>query len=434
MATGKLPRTRETKITYSVAGGFSENILVMPNGSEIAFKFYEMKVGNLPGPELDGVWADELIPYDWIETLQYRLVNRNGILHITFTPELGWTETVAHYLEGATILEEVEAELLPLFGPDGRKVGCKKVPRVVQCRDPRARIIYFHTHDNPYGNYEGLQKLLEGKSEGEIALRAYGVVEKGHYAAFPLFNEKAHVISVNQWEALQRQFPRLQRYMLVDPCSGRNWFMIWVACPAADRWIIYREWPSHGHLGAYVDGFGDPGSWTVMSRNPDGAPGPAQKTFGFGLARYIDEILRIENGEEIVERWIDSRYATARVLDREATTTLIEQLDELGMFFRASTPERNILGAKDGSIDMINSALYYDLKTPLGQFSAELGRLNAPKLQVVETCPNTIYSLKTWTGKDGGRGSSKDPIDTIRMLFLSEVGYLPESAYTWTRY
>ena len=83
---------------------------------------------------------------------------------------------------------------------------------------------------------------------------------------------------------------------------------------------------------------------------------------------------------------------------------------------------------------MINSALYYDLKTPLGQFSAEFGRLNAPKLQVVETCPNTIYSLKTWTGKDGGRGSSKDPIDTIRMLFLSEVGYLPESAYTWTRY
>ena len=114
--------------------------------------------------------------------------------------------------------------------------------------------------------------------------------------------------------------------------------MIWVACPAPDRWIIYREWPSHGHLGAYVDGFGDPGPWTVMSKNPDGAPGPAQKTFGFGLARYVDEILRIENGEEIAERWIDSRYATARVLDRETTTTLIQQLDELGMFFRASTP------------------------------------------------------------------------------------------------
>jgi hypothetical protein len=93
--------------------------------------------------------------------------------------------------------------------------------------------------------------------------------------------------------------------------------------------------------------------------------------------------------------------------------------------------EGRILNVQDGSIDMINSALFYDVKEELGKFSAELGRLNEPQLKVVETCPNVIYSLSHWSGKDGQRGACKDPIDCIRGLFLSGIDFSGGRQLVW---
>jgi hypothetical protein len=85
----------------------------------------------------------------------------------------------------------------------------------------------------------------------------------------------------------------------------------------------------------------------------------------------------------------------------------------------------------DGSVDLINSALYYDVETDLGKFSPKLSRLNEPQLQVVETCPNTIYALEHWSGADGQKGACKDPIDCVRGLFLSSVNYISEDMYSF---
>jgi len=425
-------RNAVTKIKYSLADGFTENMLVLPNASEITFKFYSMDVATLPGPELDGVWADELIPLPWVDVLTYRLTNRNGIFHITFTPEEHWTETVARFVEGAVTIEEGEAELCPRRDEKGTVVGYAPVPRVQQCAERNARIVYFHTQDNPYGNYPGMRHTLKDKGEEEILMRAYGVVTKSAHCAFPLFKREVHVVAQSAWKALEEKEQKtLERVMLVDPCSGRNWFMIWVAMYARERWVIYREWPSYGHLGAYIPGQGDPGPWTVASAAADGAAGSAQKSFGFGLDRYREEIERLEGNEEVLERWIDSRYAQASTTAREGVTTLIEQLEEIGMTFRAMTPESRILGVQDGSIDMINSALFYDTKEEVGKFSASLGRLNEPSLRVVETCPNVIYSLSHWSGKDGQRGACKDPIDCVRGLFLSGIDFMGTDRFTW---
>ena len=434
--SGQLRKSRDrvVRVNYTVAGGFSENILVLPNGSECEFKFYEQKIGTLQAVELDGFWGDELLPFDWIKEIEYRLINRDGVFHLTFTPVEGYTHTVGHFLEGGKIVEERDAKLLPIFDDEGKQVGNEKVPRIVHSADKRARVIFFRTSDNPLGNYEGRKEQVRDKSREEIRMRVYGVTTKTAHVQFPKFSDPVHVISLNKFRELERQFPRAERYHLVDPCSGRNWFMIWVFCHAPDKWIVYREWPTTGHSGAYSEGVGDPGPWTVFGPQADGARGPAQNSFGFGLARYVEEINRAENGEEILERWIDSRYAHAATLEREGATTLIEQLSELGMDFRASVSERNILTAQDGSIDMINSALYYDEKCKLGEFSKELARVNVPQLQVVETCPNTIYALKNWTGKDGVHGACKDPIDGLRMLFLSRIGYAGEEMYRWVRY
>ena len=69
---------------------------------------------------------------------------------------------------------------------------------------------------------------------------------------------------------------------------------------------------------------------------------------------------------------------------------------------------------------MINDRLFYD-------HAKEIDHLNQPRLYVVETCPNTIYSLKEWCGKDGQRGASKDPVDCLRMFVLSGSEYVDSS-------
>ena len=116
-------------------------------------------------------------------------------------------------------------------------------------------------------------------------------------------------------------------------------------------------------------------------------------------------------------------------------TTLIEQLGEAGMDFLAMVAGKGRIIAtdnNDGSVDMINSALYYDLNTPLGKWSTELGRLNEPQLQVLETCPNVIYALEHWTGQDGQKGACKDPVDCVRGMFLTSVNFVGQSQYRWS--
>lgn len=433
-----LPRAKMTDVAYT-SDGFPKNRFVAPNGSEVDFKFYSMKIESLVGPELDGIWADELIPLEWVDVCRFRLTNRNGILLITFTPEFGWNDTIGYFYEGAQILEEREAPLCPRYDEEGRLIGYKKVPRVMQCRDEKARIIYFHTDDNPFGNYEGM--IEETKDKGEegkdgILIRVYGYCTQSHATIFTKFSRKMHVISQVTFSQIaggnvtEKKKIAMERYHLVDPCSGRNWFMIWVLCPYPDKWIVYREWPSYGHPGAYIQNVGMPGPWALTGAALDGVAGPGQSpSFCFGLQRYEEEIKRQENGEIVLARYIDSRYASAATLDRERTTTLIEQMAEVGMDFLGMTAESKILDVKDGSIDMINSALYYDVERPLGEYSPSLGRLNEPQLQILETCPNTIYALEHWTGQDGQRGACKDPIDCLRGLFLSGVNYVGKDQY-----
>lgn len=432
-----LERDNITDIRYSLSDGFPKNLFVAPNKSECYFKFYTIDIQNLPGPELDGAWCDELVPLPWIEFLTYRLVNRNGLLIVTFTPEFGWNETFGHFYEGARIIEEVDAPLLPKLDGKGRTVGFERVPRVMQCADPTARIIFFHTPDNPFGNYEAIvqEEKAKGNNKDSIKIRVYGICTKAHKVAFPMFNRRAHVITTAQFAKIVADNPKGTRFHLVDPCDGRNWFMGWIFCPRLDHWIIYREWPSYGHTAAYIKGVGMLGPWAVTGAAADGVRGPAQDTLGFSLERYKEEIEDKETDdgtrEDIFARYIDSRYATQPQTQRESVTTLQEQCAEIGMDFLCMVAEAKILGTRDGSIDMINSALYYDPDIELGKWDAKRGRLNMPQLQVVETCPNTIWALEHWCGTDGQRGACKDPVDIIRGAFLSRCNYVDETMNAW---
>ncbi len=398
--SGKLRQGTTTKINYSVSGGFTENKLVLPNGAVCVFKFYSMDVRSVEGAELDCAWADELVTPDWLEALRYRLLTRNGILHVTFTPVAGYTPTVASVLNGAVTTEETDAELLPKITGE----GFEKVPLIQQPVMRNASIVYFHTAENPFGNYESLKVVLENKNRETILCRAYGVATKSRVSRFPRFRDDVHVIDA---ERIPKDGTN---YQIVDPCSGRNWFMIWVRADIRGRLFVYREWPP---VDRYITGVGVVGPWALPSASKsDGDPGDAQKSFGWGLAEYKEEIERLERDEVVTERFMDSRYANSATLAKTGTTTLLEECREIGMDFLATSGEQI-----DEGVDLINNLLAYD---PDKEVSME----NEPRLFISRECVNTIYALKEWTGADGRKGALKDVVDVLRYAALADLQYL----------
>jgi hypothetical protein len=322
-------------------------------------------------------------------------------------------------------------------------IGYEKVPRIKVAGpgtdgNQRANIVYFHITDNPYFGYDGsmartkpgklplfgkerFYRAYRGATRAKILSRVYGILTTTSTQQFPKFSDAVHVVE-------PERIPRAgTNFLIVDPCDGRNWFMIWVRIDPRGRWFVYREWPSTGHPGAYIPGIGDPGPWTLPGQPADGIRGPAQGKFGFGLDRYIQEILRLEGKEQIQERWMDSRYAANPTVTKEGSTTHIEQLSELGMEFLAASGKEIVEGT-----DLINDKLDYDDEVALGKFSPTLARLNEPRLFVSRNCANVIYSLREWTGKDKGHGACKDPVDVLRYALLANLDYVGADAYQWS--
>jgi hypothetical protein len=403
-SSGKLKQGATTKINYSQAGGFTESVFVMPNGSQCVFKYYSMDVKNVEGAELDCAWADELVTPEWLEALRFRLITRNGLLHVTFTPIDGYTATVSEYLSGAKVVSEVDAELLPVRDAAGVVTGCERVPRVMQPVRENSRMIYFHTADNAFGNYESMKVVLAKATRESILCRAYGVPTRSRTARLPKFRDLVHVVRAGD-------IPKEgSNYHIVDPCSGRNWFMIWVRVDVRGRLFVYREWPCPGR---YVEGVGYPGKWAVPSgAKADGERGDAQKPFGWGLERYKQEIDRLEKGERIEQRLMDSRYANSSTMGKEMVTTLLEECSEVGMDYDPA-PGEHI----DEGIDLINDLLDFDTERPVDA-------TNEPGLFVSEECENLIFCMKEWTGADGRHGASKDPVDVLRYAVLARLEYL----------
>lgn len=385
-------------VHYSQKNGFTEQTFVLPNGSQCWFKNYEQDRDVIEGGMIDYAWCDELVPSDWIETLRYRLMDKHGKLVITFTPVEGYSATVKMYLQGAKTVETHRAELLK----------GEKLPLVRKPVYKKARIVNFVSKNNLYFPYENLMRTLDGASRSDILCRAYGEPTKARTARFPLFNESVHVL---QPDRIPKD--KVSRWLYIDPCPGRNWFMIWVAVDVLGRKYVYREWPSEF---IPIPGFGTPGPWAEPDgRRPDGHKGQAQEALGFGVDAYIKEILRVEDGEPIVNRLMDSRYANAPLQTREHQTSLIEECAKAGMFFLTAAGKE----IEEG-VDLINSLLFYNREAAPDDYT------NVPNLYVSENCTNTIYSLKEWTGEDGKTGACKDPIDCLRYMALSNCFYIDE--------
>lgn len=477
---GKEIRSQTTYVAYKQKTGFSEGKFVLPNRSDISFLNYEMDRVTVEGGNLDYIHPDELVPPDWVETMEFRIAEKDGKMVVTFTPVNGFTETVRMFQAGAKVMMKSIAFLCPKDGgpadearalglteeqlkeikeaaekkrtayssqcvpqdcnawlegktgqpaiPEGREF--EKVPRVMKCVDPEEKraVVFFHSADNPFGNPKNVWALMNTKPQEFIQERFYGIGRKVMAAQFPKFSDEVHVVRPDQIPA------EGTNYHLVDPCSGRNFFMIWIRA-TPETVYAYREWPGP----YYIEGVGVPGPWALPDgKKADGRLGPGQATFGFGLRKYKQQIALLEkwtdalkpkpeamdenewidgwdegNGsaETVDRRKLDSRFASNPKLENDRPSTLLTDFEKLGLFFEP-TPGDDI----SEGVQKIIDALDYNEKQPVDFF-------NKPKLLISSDCPNLIFALQTWTGKDGNKGATKDPIDLLRYYLLDDLGY-----------
>ena len=486
--------TATTYISFKRQTGFAEQKFILDNLSTCKFRTYEQDDRSLEGANLDFIFCDELVPADVVKTLQLRIAERQGKFVIGFTPVEGYTETVREFQDGASVARESIAYLCPKDGgepeipaalglapweveemeraktekrictaPASRPERCEewlvgglgqtpvpegrvfdRVPRVLKCVDPEEKraVVFFHTADNPYGNPRSVYSMIAKGTADFVKERFYGIAKKNLSARFPKFNLRVHVIP-------RADIPKDgTNYHLVDPASGRNFFMGWLRC-TPEAAYLYREWPGNYH----IDGVGVPGPWALPDgKLSDGRAGPGQTPFGFSYARYKQEIARLEgwkdfeeaqekgrgntpldewvtawdefNGaaERIVGRFMDSRFASVAKEQGDQPVTLLTKFDDLGVRFEPTAGDPILEGIQD-----INDALDYDTDRPVDYF-------NKPRLYISEDCRNTIYALQTWTGLDGSRlapearisqkGATKDPIDLLRYFYRTGCCYV----------
>jgi len=394
-------KTKVTNISYTQKNGFSENSFVLPNGSQCFFMNYAQERTVIEGGETDMIWADELVPLDWVETLRFRNITRKGKMVVTFTPVTGYTPVVKDYLAGSRLIESKPAKLLQ---NSNTVIGCKhgEMPYIAKCVRRGAYAMWFFSEFNPYNPFDHLAKSLQGRSSYEIKIRAYGWAESLAGNQFPRFGD-ANIIPADKIPTGGTN------YQGIDPAGARNWFMIWMRVAEDGTKFIYREFPD-----ATV------GEWALASDKADGKVGPAQTTnAGRGIDEYKELIMHLENGEPIAERYIDPRAGAQQAYGRDGGTSIIDlfQQGENPMFLQQAAG----ISIEEG-IGMINNWLSYDMSMPITS-------TNQPKLYISENCQNLIFCLKEWTGQDGQKGASKDPIDCLRYLAVMNPEFENDKTY-----
>jgi hypothetical protein len=404
-------RTKQTSanayISYTKKNGFTDNSLILPNGSQIIFKTYSQYQNNptiLEGAELGsrdpkwhniGVWLDEyLLGNELIDTLRFRLATRNSKMLVTFTPIDGWTEVIKEYLDGAVSVCSKEAELL----------NGELVPYVQRSKKRNASVHYFHSKDNPFGGYERIKETLVGRPREEILIRAYGVPVKSHATKFPKFNKEVNVVSPDKIPT-----SNITRYHIIDPAGSKNWFMAWIAVDASGTFWVYREWPGV-EVGDWAEWKG--GKWM---------PGQGAKGQGFGIRDYMDLIAELEGDEKIFERLIDPRLGAAKYQSSDGASSIIEDLNDAGMVCLPA-PGLDI----DDGLQALIGKMSWDTTKPADS-------VNRPHFYVSEECENIIQALSEYTGDGGLKEAWKDPVDVLRYAAIAGIDHVDETRNFATR-
>jgi hypothetical protein len=403
-----LPQEYKTKttgvnayISYKRKTGFTDNSLILPNGSRISFKTYAAYANNptiLEGAELGsldakwinvGAWLDEYLGGpEIIETMRFRLATRNSKMILTFTPIFGMTDTVKQYVEKATVLDSRPAELL----------GGEIIPTILECKNIKGTVHYFWSEDNPWGGYERIKDTLLGKPRNEILVRAYGVATKSHATKFPRFNKAVNVIPKDKIPTRG-----VTRYHIIDPAGAKNWFMCWIAVDESGTFYVYREWPGV-----------DVGDWAEW-KSGKWVAGPGARGMGYGIKDYVELIREMEGDEEIFERLIDPRLGAARYQGTDGSSSIIEDLADQEIVC-VPAPGSDI---QDG-LQALISKMSWDT-------NKELDSVNRPHFYICDECENIIQALSEYTGDEGLKEAWKDAIDVLRYAAVADIDHVDQN-------
>jgi hypothetical protein len=447
-----------TKISYKEATGFSDSVYVMPQHSTALFPTYkgwEQDRTSVEGGECHVLTWDEEMPRECLETIRFRAHKTGGFVLGGFTPVQGYTETVAEYIEGATILEVIPARAVVwdwwnrswswgewLLPKDRVLVkGCPPghLPLVVQAGAGSGRrfAVVFPTFFNPYTNVATVTESTAGKPDDHKLERLWGWATNRVRNAFPDFSHH-HTIK-------RERLPRpedLTLYAWMDPHGRRNWFILYVGVDAQERKYCLKEWPTP-----------DMGEWALPAGKVDGKmrydgkEGPAQRFGGGRNFNFYKKLLvtlegwapndagvwtRGPNAWTIQDKRMDPRPAGTEVpSDDDEHQTYQDHMN--GPILDASgakllLPGQNVAAGPhcdiEEGIQRVN-----DWLTDGWDPNAPVTPLNCPGFFVCEeTCPATAWTLRTFTGADGEKGACKDPFDCLKGLAKLGVRYLPAGA------
>ena len=444
--SGRAKQAGGVYLNYATATGFTNFKFVLPNGSMASFGNYTQDVTVYEGYEIDGVWFDENAPLSFIEAMAYRVGRgRRMLLLFTFTPVAGgapvFTASVQRFFSGSTIVETRPAALL---APDQVHVkGCPRghMPFVMQCRNPKAAVVFFHYGSNPYGANEEVKSKIKDAPAPVVKVRAYGWVDKLVQSAFPKFKPGVHTITREKFRELERAGGT--RYVAADPRPSRNWFIKWYLVTPQGWTIVYREWPDAPRYGEWALPPADDASGGLRV---DYRSGPAQRAdSGRGLASYKSMLLEAEGWvyepekrtwaagaatERIARRVMDPRFGGSEVPSQEEGETIIEMLarertvDALGRTVPGMEWEQAPASAVHGAgsaLEMVVNAMDYDESQPVSP-------LNCPRWFVVEDCHHSILAYQEFTDSGSGKDALKDPVDCDRYFAKSECTYTPPGA------
>ncbi len=498
--TGRLKKLAMQKMGYDAAGGFTNNECLIPTGAVCLFKTRAQDVTKLEGGRPVTAWSDERTPAIFLQAVKKRLLTAAettwemltqwkeliahkerdpslkfphhligrllvGVHLVTYTFRDGFTDTVRYFIEGGTVMGEIEAdrELLPLRTATGEVIGGERLSCLVHGKDPTSRAVWIYAWGNPLGgNWAGMKRSLLGKPRKEILWQAYGIAEGTADSPFPNFNVQVHVRPVPSKVWLPP--PEIGTWwMSQDPnaSGGRAWFQLW-AFVLGESWhfmqpgdiLIAHEYPQTNDV-VVVPGAamftGEDCEWAKPGgKNGLGIDGNAQKVWPCGYEFRASEIRRIEaklarwqgitdmRGQveksmlDIYGRRIsDSRSTNTKTENQEEAKTIIEWMNDNDLYFSKAGGTQATNDVLEGEQN-INNMLMWDrelctLDTVTGWKEVDPQKGRGPKIRIAEHCTNLIGALSSYPGfsVDGaGKSAWKDPIDALRILLNANPEYV----------
>lgn len=420
-------------VNYSVANGFSERRMVLPNRSKLLFATYgedpDQYEGMMWGHPTEwevAWWADENLRLAWLKMLRRRGRFQPGSGLWSFTPIRGITPAIKESIgDSPETIEHRPSMLLPdRVNVPGLPPGT--MPYIQRPFMEDARVVYFHTELSPFGPgpngsgkrfFDSVAEDCAGKPSEYVKRIAYGYTTDVAGKAFPLFGP-VHVVK-----------PQLvpdegTNYHIVDPAGKRNWFAIWVRVAPGNpsRIYVYRDWPDEQTYGEWATP--TERATTAESRKGwDGDAGPAQTGLGYGIVGWKKLWRELEGKEVIAERFVDPRAGRNAMAAEKGGTCLVDefataQKDQEG---NVIGPPVHLIPASGVDVEeglmRINDLLAWEPDKKFDSLN------NSPRLFVSERCRQVIWALANYTGLGGETGGCKDVIDCLRYMALADLWY-----------